>query len=503
MIRLHRLLELPLLVVLLGVCAALMLAPAAYALALYQFHIARSFFYASCIVLVITAMIGLATAGGQSRDAPQNQLVAVISAYVILPLVLAVPMQQSMPQIGFADAWFEMLSAFTTTGATVFDAPDLVPHPVHFWRALVGWMGGFFSLVVTVSVLAPRGFGGVELLGVRASAQSGESGQSIRNTEPAHQFMHFCAVIFPAYAAVTLGLWICLLIAGDTALAALMHAMGTVSASGISPMSGLQNTGSGLWGEGLILVVMVFAVTRVFWPATPLSDRTRNPWHDPELRLAGLIVGVVVIFLMAHRLLLTPGTSGFQSVPEAFVGLWAAVFTSLSFLTTIGFQSSGWQGLGAPGLVLLGLVIIGGGIATTAGGIKLLRVYALLRHGERELERIIHPRSVGGHGPVARRLRRQGAYIAWIFFMLFGLLIAAVVAALTLSGLGFLDALVFGIASLSSTGQLTTMMGDVPLTYGELSLVQREILGVAMIFGRLEIFAVFAAFGALTTQRSW
>ncbi len=490
-------------VILLGICAALMLAPAAYALALYQFHIARSFFYVSCILLVITSMIGLATAGSRPRDAGQTQLLTIVSAYLILPVVLALPMQQALPQIRFADAWFEMLSAFTTTGATVFDEPSLVAKPVHFWRALVGWMGGFFSLVVTISVLAPRGFGGVEVLGLRTGSQGADGGQINRYSDPSHQFMQSCKVVFPAYAGVTFGLWIGLLLAGDTALIALANAMGTVSASGISPVAGLVNTASGLWGEGLILLVMGFALTRAFWPTSPLSDANRKPLHDPELRLAGLIVGIAVVFLMLHRVMSDAHASGFQSVTEALRAIWGAIFTCFSFLTTIGFQSVGWSGLGAPGVILMGLVMIGGGVATTAGGVKLLRVYALLRHGEREVERIIHPHSVGGHGPVARRLRREGAYLAWIFFMLFGLLIAAFAAALALTGLGFQDALTLGIASLSNTGQLAGMIGDAPLTYDELNLTQRAILGTAMVFGRLEIFAVFAAFAAFGTQRSW
>ena len=504
MTRLNRVLELPLLVILLGVCSALMLAPAAYALALYQFDIARSFFYVSCILLVITSMVGLATAGARPRDGVQTQLLAIVSAYVILPVALALPILQAVPQMGFADAWFEMLSAFTTTGATVFDEPSLLANPVHFWRALVGWIGGLFTLVVTLSVLAPRGFGGVELLGLRASAQGGGDGApSNRYADPTNQVMQSCAMVFPAYAAVTAGLWTGLLLAGDSALVALLHAMGTVSASGISPVSGPLNTASGLWGEGLILVVMGFALTRAFWPTSALSDTSRKPWQDPELRLAGLIVSIAVVFLMMHRFIFDAQSNGFQTLSDAARGLWGAVFTCFSFLTTIGFQSTGWSGLGAPGVILMGLVMIGGGVATTAGGIKLLRVYALLRHGEREVERIIHPHSVGGHGPVARRLRREGAYLSWIFFMLFGLLIAAFAAALTLTGLGFQDALTLGIGSLSNTGQLAVMIGDAPLTYSELSLTQKAILGAAMVVGRLEIFAVFAAFASIGTQRSW
>ena len=120
----------------------------------------------------------------------------------------------------------------------------------------------------------------------------------------------------------------------------------------------------------------------------------------------------------------------------------------------------------------------------------MLRVYALLRHGERELERIVHPHSIGGHGPVARRLRREGAYLAWIFFMVFGLSIVGVTAALTLTGIDFQSALILGIACLTTTGQLAAVVGDTAIGYAGLGSGQMLILGMAMILGRLEILAV-------------
>ena len=95
--------------------------------------------------------------------------------------------------------------------------------------------------------------------------------------------------------------------------------------------------------------------------------------------------------------------------------------------------------------------MIGGGVATTAGGVKLLRVYVLYMHGRRELERLVHPSSIGGSGQRARRLRREGAYVAWIFFMLFAISIAAVMLALSLSGLDFEQSVVLSIAALSTT----------------------------------------------------
>jgi trk system potassium uptake protein TrkH len=181
---------------------------------------------------------------------------------------------------------------------------------------------------------------------------------------------------------------------------------------------------------------------------------------------------------------------------DGLLAFWGGIFTTLSFLTTTGYQSEHWQlsrewaGPGSSGLILVGLALIGGGVATTAGGVKLLRVYALFRHGERELQRLIHPSSVGGDGMMARRLRREGAHVAFIFFVLFAVSIMLIMAALTLAGKDFEQAMVLAVAALSTTGPLALVAGDQPLTYVEQSALVKDILAAAMVLGRLEMLAL-------------
>lgn len=499
MIFWRRLLELPVLVILMGISCASMLLPSAYAVGLGQYEIARAFFYAGAVLLVVTAMIALATAASRAGTLAHGLLATVVGAYFVVPVILAVPLHQAMPGLPFRAAWFEMLSAFTATGATIFDDPAGVADPVNFWRAFVGWFGGYFALVVVTSVLAPIGLGGVELFGGGPVNKAGLALQAARSADPKPRMFHFAKRLFPVYAGITLALWVALLMAGDSALIGLCHAMSTISASGISPLSSLGSAPSGRLGEALIFICLALALTRRLWPVAGMTDKSIRLWRDPELGLAFGIVAMVAAILVIRQAFAMPQSDPIHSATSVISGVWAAVFTSLSFLTTTGFQSGQWSDLGAPGLFLLGLAMFGGGVATTAGGIKLLRVYSLLRHGERELERIVHPHSIGGHGPIARRLRREGAYLSWIFFMVFGLTIVAVTAALTLTGMDFQPALVLGIASLSTTGQLAAVGAEMPISYADLGSGQMTILGLAMILGRLEILAVVV----LLVPRGW
>jgi trk system potassium uptake protein TrkH len=191
-------------------------------------------------------------------------------------------------------------------------------------------------------------------------------------------------------------------------------------------------------------------------------------------------------------------TDEMRNLAAAAHALWGALFTTLSFLTTTGYESAdwgaarSWSGLGTPGLILLGLALVGGGVATTAGGVKLLRVYALFRHAERELERIVHPNSIGGAGTAARRMRGEGAYVAWIFFMLFAFSIAIVTAALALTGLEFEPSMVLTIAALTTTGPLAGTAAETPVSWSALGPAAKVVLGAAMVLGRMETLAILA-----------
>lgn len=496
---LARLALMPLIVVLLGTSAVLMWLPALHAVILRDHEIARAFFYSSIVLLVLTAMLGMATVTYTPRNAARSHLATLVGAYLVLPLAMALPFVQAVGDTSFSNAWFEMLSAFTTTGATAYDPARLAPS-VHLWRGLVGWFGGFFILLAAYAILAPLNLGGAEVISGRVPGRGATGATQIaRLAEPIQRLTRFGLVLFPAYAGLTLLLWVALLIAGEDGLNALLHAMGTLSTSGISATLGLTDARAGLLGEILIFLFLIFAITRRAFPGGVVTDRTTLLRRDPELRLAVLLIGLVaLVLLVRHGLADTPLPQPANQGPLA--ALWGAAFTAASFLTTTGYESSYWSsaalwsGLKAPGMILLGLAIIGGGVATTAGGVKLLRVYALFRHGERELERIVHPSSVGGQGTDARRLRREGAYMAWIFFMLFAMSIALIILLLSMAGETFQSALVLAIAALTNTGPLANSALADPVLFGPLPSLQKSIIGVAMIVGRLETLALVALF---------
>jgi trk system potassium uptake protein TrkH len=494
---LARLSELPLLVVLLGMSGAIALVPAIYAVGVDDNEHARDFFYSALILLVLTAMLGIATAAYSPRDPARSHLAGLVLAYAVLPFALALPLREALPDTSMVNAWFEMISAFTTTGATVYP-PDRLADAVHLWRATVGWFGGFLIILAAYAILAPLNLGGTEVSSGRVPGRGTVgTAQVARTADPAVRLTRFALMLFPSYGAVTFLLWCGLLILGEGGITALIHAMGTLSSSGITGRTAFHASAAGVPGELLIFLCFVFAITRRAFPGIRLAENRRPLLQDPELRLAALLLLTVTLVLFLRHWFIA-GETPDDVPPEAAPAFWGILFTAASFLTTTGYVSADWQtgtlwsGIGTPGLVLLGLAIIGGGTATAAGGVKLLRVYALLRHGERELEKIIHPNSIGRGGADARRLRREGAHFAWVFFMLFATSIAAISALLLLAGIGFEETMVLAIAALTTTGQLAEIGAARPILYQDLADPVKIILGVAMVVGRLETLALLA-----------
>lgn len=501
----QRILDLPFLVILMGIGALAMYVPAAHALILRDHPEARVFFYMGTLFLVITAMVAVATSNYRPRDAGHSHLLALVAAYLLLPIMLAVPLREAVRDTTFFNAWFEMVSSFTTTGATLYDTPGRLSPSVHLWRGLVGWLGGLFTLITALAVLAPLNLGGFEV------SEAGPDGITAARREAAQapgpdRLTRFAAVLTPVYAGLTTLLWVGLLIAGEPGLTAFMHAMAILSTSGISPVGGLGGAQSGVTGEIAMFCFLLFALSRHTMPGGRTGG-LRYLRDDPELRMGLALVGLTTVALFLRHwagALAAPlsgegGGAGIGSGLGAGIeAIWGAAFTVMSFLTTTGFVSGAWDsariwsGIGAPGLILVGLAMVGGGIATTAGGVKLLRIFALYKHGMRELEKLVHPSSIGGAGSAARRLRRQGAFAAWVFFMLYAASIAVVMLGLGLAGIDFTAGLIYTISALSTTGQLALVATEVPLSYVGLGGAAQAILALAMVLGRLETLAIIA-----------
>jgi trk system potassium uptake protein TrkH len=220
--------------------------------------------------------------------------------------------------------------------------------------------------------------------------------------------------------------------------------------------------------------------------------------RDREVRLALFAVVVLPTLLFTRHWIGALEVDDGGQCRRRAAALWGGVFTVLSFLTTTGFVSDSWDvartwsGLQTPGLLLVGLVLMGGGVATTAGGLKLLRVYALYKHGAREMGKLVHPNSVAGAGrwggasaaraPISRGSSSCSSCCRWRRD----------------AGAGGHGHRLRGLAdpggrgAFTTTGPLAEVAGEAPISYLALSDPAKLILAAAMIVGRLETLVLIA-----------
>lgn len=491
----------PFFLLMMGCCGLAMYVPALHALALSEFAIGRAFFYSGSLLLLVCVLIGVARGGRPPVPDPMMHLLSLLAAFVVLPLLLAVPFYEGLGSTSFFNAYIEMVSSLTTTGASLYDPERLSP-VLHLWRALVGWMGGLLMWIAAAAVLAPLNLGGFEV------TASGEPGQSeglnlLGETDPQRRILRVAWQLTPLYFGLTLALWLMLLVGGDRPLVAICHAMSTLATSGISPLGGLDGAASGIGGEVVIALFLLFALSRVTFSGDTFVGGGRvSVIRDPEFRVGLVICLALPLLLILRHWVGAYELEGETSVFEVLHALWGGIFTILSMLTTTGFESGGWRavqswsGLETTGLLFLGVAMFGGGVATTAGGVKLMRIWALYVLALREMEKMVLPSSVGRSGAGNRRLRRQGAHVAWTFFMFFALSLTAMTFVLSWITGDFEAGLVLTISALTTTGPLVELAGAEPISLSELAISAKLLYGAGMILGRLELFAIIALFSS-------
>ncbi|MEO0771999.1 MAG: potassium transporter TrkG [Pseudomonadota bacterium] len=502
---LSRILFLPLILPLTGLFAAAMFVPAAHALFAQDHSVAQAFFYSGVIGFFLVTMIGLSLANRSKTDnSDLENLASLALAYIVLPLFLALPFYEGLETTSYINAYMEMVSALTTTGAPLFEANRL-SDALHLWRGIVGWLGGLLIWVSASAVLAPLNLGGFEVTARAEPGQGDERFDRFQRANSAKRITRIGQDLIPIYVGLTFLVWLFMVVANEDPVVAAILAMSTLATSGITPLNGLEGLQTGFYGEGVIFFFLAFGLSRLTFSKDTVTSSTSKLRNDPEFRMGLVLVLAVPLLLFSRHWIGSIEFDDSENLVSAASALWGGMFTILSFLTTTGFESTAWadaqdwSGLGTPGLILLGLALVGGGVATTAGGVKLLRVYALYLNGRRELEKLVLPSSMGNAKASSRRIRREGAFIAWVFFMLFALSLAFIAVVLAFLGQDFESAIVLAIAALSTTGPLIDSAASQPIALLDIGTPAKLVLCMAMVLGRLETLGLIA----LINLRVW
>ena len=243
---------------------------------------------------------------------------------------------------------------------------------------------------------------------------------------------------------------------------------------------------------------LLLALTHNIFYSLNKKKYLKNIIFDKELRLGLLTVICITLILSLKTISLN---STFFNLEGTFISglklIWGNFFTVFSFITTNGYVSSYWgaalNSVDIPHvtIIFLGLCLFGGGLATTAGGIKLLRISVLFSAFSNETGKLLHPSSMAGSSFNLRNLEIS-IFMAWVFFMLFIVSLALMTIILALFGISFEEALVLTIACLTTTGPIIEMVGIEPSLISELSYFPKLVLVISMVLGRLEILVALS-----------
>lgn len=380
----------------------------------------------------------------------------------------------------YTDAFFEAMSGFTTTGATVLTTIETQAAGLLFWRSLTHWLGGMGIIVLSLAILPFLGVGGMQLFKAEVPGPTPEKlTPRIQNT---------AMLLWGVYTILSLAQTIALMLAGMNLYDALTHTFGTMATGGFSPKNLSIASYNSPAIEWIISFFMFLAGANFVLHYMALKGKLGSFWKDEEFRFYAI---VVVLFAgLCTLLLMVQGsyTSLSQAVRDSF-------FQVISIMTTTGYTTADFN-LWPQALrfLLLLAMFLGGCSGSTGGGIKQVRILILVKLVGTELKRLLHPKQIQKIRLNNLVLKNDEISSITSFFILYlSLFIAGSFIIIMITGMD----LETGVSSVAATlGNIGPGLGAVGAVgnYSFINIPGKWILSLCMLLGRLELFSVVMLF---------
>ncbi len=458
---------------------------------LYKDGVTSQIFLAGLLTMVVGAITMVFTRNHEKVMNKREGYIVVAFGWIIMSLSGTLPyvITESIPS--FTDAFFETMSGYTTTGASILNDIEVIPKGILFWRSLTHWIGGMGIIVLAIAILPLLGIGGMQLFAAEAPGPSGDKLHP-RITDTAKRLW----LIYFSYTAAET---ILLNIAGMSFFDAINHAMCTLSTGGFST----KNASVAYWNhqpiiQYIICLFMFLAGSNFVLSYFAFKGKFQKILHDEEFKLYfkfitifTLIAGVIIylhadlsISSIHHPIVWGQAESSFRH----------ALFQVLSIVTTTGFVSADYT-LWTPFLVVFffGLMFLGGSAGSTSGGVKVVRHLILIKNGFLEFKRTLHPNAIVPVRYNGKAINRFIVFNVLAFFILY--MLSFIIGALVFS--------MFGLEFKSAIGLAASTLGNVGPAFGDFGPVNNYALlpglgkwwaSFLMLIGRLELFTVLILF---------
>ena len=439
------------------------------------------------MVLLFGVVTMVATKNHTKELSKKDGYIVVALGWLIMSLSGTLPylITESIPR--FTDAFFETMSGYTTTGASILNDIEAVPKGVLFWRSLTHWIGGMGIIVLAVAILPLLGIGGMQLFAAEAPGPDSDKLHP-RITDTAKRLW----LIYVGYTAAETLL---LNLAGMSFFDAINHSMSTLSTGGFST----KNASLAHWNgqpliQYIVIVFMFLAGTNFVLSYYMFKGNFSRIVKDEEFKLYAkfILVFTVIASLVVYYVADTDVSSIDYPMTwgAAESALRHGLFQVLAIVTTTGFVSADYT-MWSPFLVVFffGLMFLGGSAGSTAGGIKVVRHLVLIKNGFMEFKRALHPNAII---PVRYNNKAIDGNIVFNilgFFILY--MLSFIIGALVFSTFNIDYESAIGLSA-SSLGNVGPALGDFgPVNnYSALPDLAKWWSAFLMLIGRLELFTV-------------
>ena len=440
-------------------------------------------FLISTIITLLAGVIGLCIGRhAESRMGEREGYVIVAMVWVVFSAFGLLPYYLSGQVPTFTDAWFESMSGFTTTGATIIPNLDVITHGLLFWRSLTQWIGGMGIIVLSIAILPIFGLNGMQLYAAEVSGLTYEK-LSPRIADTA-KMMWTTYVLLTA--AEVLALWLC----GMDVFDAVCHSFSTIATGGFSTHNNsLEFYDSAaihylvtffMFVSGINFVILIYLV----------SGKARNFFRDEEFRWYTVAVVLFSLLLTIGLYIARPGWTAMH-MERAFRD---SIFTVISAMTSTGYTISDYMYWPVVAWVVIFFLMLTGACAgSTAGGIKWVRLSIILKNGVAEFQRRIHPNAIIPVKLNEKTIPQQtiNNIMAFLIFYIFIIVITVVI--FCASGVNFDESIGAAVSAIGNVGISIGQFGPSG-TYAEFPTVAKWVMSFVMLIGRLEIFTVLLLF---------
>ncbi len=429
----------------------------------------------SILISIFTGFLIVKFTKKNSELSIRDGFLVVGLGWLIIALFGALPFYLSGAIPSFTDAFFESMSGFTTTGASILSDIEALPKALLFWRSFTHWIGGMGIIVLSLAILPMLGIGGMQLFKAEVPGPTADKlTPRVKNT---------AKILWIVYVGITAVEVVFLLFGGMDLFDATCHSFATMATGGFSTKNTSIAAFNSTYIDFVITFFMFIAGVNFALHYKFLIGKFNSYWDDAEFKTyMFLTIGISLIITFSNYF-----AGVFNSLFESFRH---GLFQTVSIGTTTGFGTHDYETWTSVSQILIFiLMFIGGSAGSTGGGMKVIRLIVVIKQGLIELKKLLHPNAVISLKVGKRVIPKDVTFSIIGFFLLYVFLFILVSISMTFLGLDIVTAAGTSAACLGNIGPGLGMVGPTE-NYGFIPAIGKWILSIAMMIGRLELYTV-------------